>query len=100
MTAVKVPANVSSLTVSGTVHTPSAGSITPANDTLSTVLSQWTTRPKIRNSLANGDVVITLPSVISSITIAGTVYTPNAAGDITVPAAPATAFMHETKYIP
>lgn len=100
MSAIKLPSNVSSITVSGTTHTPSGGTITPLTDALATALNHWDSRPKLRKTAANGDTTIVLHSVISSITIAGTVYTPNASGEIVVPAAAATAFLHETKYTP
>lgn len=100
VTSVKVPSNVTSITVSGTVHTPSAGRITPASDALSTVLNHWHSRPKLRRSLTNGDVVIVMPSIVTSITIGGTVYSPNGSGEITVPAAVATAFLEDIKYAP
>lgn len=102
MSAIKLPSNVTSITVSGTVHTPSGAnnSITPATDVLATVLNHWDSRPKLRKTAANGDITLVLPSVISSITIAGTVYSPNAAGEITVPAAAATSFLQSSKYNP
>lgn len=102
MATVRVPSNVTSLTVSGTVHTPSGAnnSITPATDLLATALNHWDSRPKLRKTAANGDVTIVLSSVITSITIAGTTYTPNAAGEITVPAAAATSFLQSTIYTP
>jgi hypothetical protein len=100
MASVKLPSNVSSITVSGTTHTPSGGRITPTTDALATALNHWDSRPKLRKTAANGDTTIVLPSVVSSITIGGTVYTPNAQSEITVPAAVATAFLHETKYTP
>lgn len=100
MPAVKVPSNVSSITVSGTVHTPSGNSITPVTDTLATALNHWDSRPKLRKTAANGDITIVLHGVISSITVGGVVYTPNAASEITVPAAVATAFLQDSKYIP
>lgn len=101
MPDVKLPSNVSSITVSGSTHTPDTKSrVQPVNDTLATAMNHWDSRPKLRKSAANGDLTIVLHSVITSITIAGTVYTPNAAGEIVVPAIPGTAFLNECKYVP
>jgi hypothetical protein len=92
---------VSSITVSGTVHTPDASNkVSPTTDILSTALTHWHSRPRMRRSAANGDVVILLPSVVTSVTIGGTIYTPNASNEITVPAAAATTFLEGFKYLP
>lgn len=72
---------------------------TVVSDAESAAFHSWTSRPKVVRSLPNGDVVIQLPvGLLTSITISGTAYTPDAAHQITVPAAAATAFLESIKY--
>jgi len=99
MPSVKQPSNVGSITVAGTALTPAGGKVTPASDAHSTILAHHTTRPRFKQAAANGDITISLPSIVTSITLGGTVYTPNGSGDITVPAAVGTAYLNELKYI-
>jgi hypothetical protein len=98
MASVKVPSKVSSITVAGSTLTPVANRVTPASDTNATTLLHPTTRPKFKSSAANGDITINFPSIVTSITIDGVVYTPNGSGDITVPAAVGTAYLQELKH--
>lgn len=98
MPSVKVPSNVSSITVAGSVLTPSGSKVVPASDTNATTLLHPTTRPKFKSAAANGDITINFPSIVTSVTIGGTVYTPNGSGDITVPAAVGTAYLQELKH--
>jgi hypothetical protein len=98
MASVKLPSNVTSITVGGSALTPVSNKVAPANDAHATILVHHTTRPKFKQAAANGDITITFPSIVTSVTIGGTVYTPNGSGDITVPAAVGTAYLNELKY--
>lgn len=97
MGKLKVPSSVSSITVSGSSLTPDAsGRISTTSD--ADIAALLKVKPKVVYSKSNGDVVIQLPLAISSITMSGSTYTPDASGQITVPAAAATAYLQEAKY--
>jgi hypothetical protein len=98
MPSVKLPANVGSITVAGSALTPTNGRVAPASDINSTILTHHTTRPSLVRTAANGDTVLKFPSIVTSVTIGGNVYTPNGSNEITVPAAAATAYLEELKY--
>lgn len=98
MPSIKQPSNVSSITVAGTALVPSGGRVTPASDTNTTLLSHHTTKPSLVRTATNGDITIKFPLIVTSITIGGSVYTPNGSGEITVPAVAGTSYLEELKY--
>lgn len=100
MPSVKQPSNVGSITVSGSALVPSSGKVTPASDANATILGHHTTRPSLVRTATNGDITLKFPSIVTSVTLGGTVYTPNGSGEVTVPAAVGTAYLHELKHLP
>lgn len=76
MSQLKVPSNVSSVTISSTPYTPDAnGIVTGPSDTDATIATDPYTRPSfVVSNPANGQCTIKMPLNISSITISSVVY--------------------------
>lgn len=89
---VGMPINVSAITLGDGAHSP-VGSPYPlmndSNDTDVNTLIYPYTQPKVISSAANGNLKISMPANVSSITINGVVYTPDGSqyNTITGPAA-------------
>lgn len=100
MPSVKQPSNVSSITIAGSALTPTGGKVAPASELNATILGHHTTRPSLVRTAANGDITLKFPSIVTSVTIGGQAYTPNGSGEVTVPAAVGTTYLHELKHLP
>lgn len=95
----KIPSNCSAITVGGSALTPAAQKITPPTVAANNEMSHPLFAPKLIKAAANGAVTLKVAATVTSITIGGVAYTPNAAKEIVVPAAPATQFLAESKYL-
>lgn len=104
MAKIQLHASVSSLTfASSGIQTSTTGNNgkqeVTVTDTESAAMRMWHTRPSLVKTAVNGDMTIQLPKgVLTSITIAGQVYTPDGNSQIVVPAAAGTAFLESVKY--
>lgn len=101
MPSLKLPSNVTSITVNGTAKVPSAGRVdlTGAEFATLTGAGGIATKPYlVTTDLTTGAVTIKFPSIVSSITIGGVAYVPDGSGHIVVPAAAATDFLNQNKY--
>ena len=77
-TVIQTPSNVSSITLGDGVHTPVNNLITDASDSDATLVTAATAYPRVVSvNVTTGQTNITLPSNVSSITVSGTVYTPD-----------------------
>ena len=102
MAQVKVPANVSSITLTTSgVTAPSSGVITctAAEATILCKAESWGpgTKPVQSSVLATGVPDIFMPSVVTSITINGNVYAVSSGKIASVPVADATNFFMTNK---
>jgi len=100
MPSMKLPSNVSAITVNASAKTPVGGRIdlTAAEFATLTGAGGVQTKPFLVKTAANGDTTIRFPSIVSSVTINAVQYTPNGSGDIVVPAAAASNFLEQNKY--
>ena len=99
MSQLQVPANVSSITISGTAYTPVNNIVTGESDADDTLLTDPYTRPKlITTNISTGAGTVSFPSNVSSITVSSTVYTPDASGYIYNLPANDTTLLTDTVY--
>lgn len=95
MGVLRVPENVSSITISGNILVPADNLVTVADAADMTILTNWISKPSLIVAAANGDTDIRLPSNVSSVTINGNVYAAVDGVISAVPAADATAFLYQ-----
>lgn len=99
MAKVKVPPNVSSitLTTSGALTPAADGVITCTADEATSLTNQWNFGPNgmlgLVSTAGNGDTTFQVPPVVTAITIAGTAYTVTSRKISPVPAADAAAYI-------
>lgn len=74
---VTVPSNVSAITLGDGAHSPSNNQLTDSSDADITTLVESFNQPHIVVAALNGQVTISMPKNVTSITINSIVYTPD-----------------------
>lgn len=96
MAVIQVPQNVSSITVSGNVLVPASRLVTIASALdATTLVSPYSDPSLVKAALADGATDISIPTIVTSITINAVAYNGLTGTIAAVPAADATLFLQQ-----